>query len=113
VPTPLWFRKSESLDVRVEHEWPSLFIRVSGQIDVSNAEVLEQELRGAFHSSSSRILLDLDRVDSVDSTALRVLLGAAKRSRESGNRLRIRCGSQAVRKVIERMGLERALPLTG
>ena len=112
MPTPLWVRERTSLNVRVEHEWPLLFIRASGEIDLSNAELLDQELRGAFHSSSSRILLDLDLVDYVDATGFRVLLGAANRSRETGDRLRIRCRSRAVRNVIERTGSEGALPLT-
>jgi anti-anti-sigma factor len=42
---------------------------------------------------------------------LRALLAVAKHSRETGNRLRIRQDSAAVRRVITVTGLERALPL--
>jgi anti-anti-sigma factor len=58
------------------------------------------------------IVLDLERVSFIDSMGLRVLVWAARDSREEGDRLRIDCGSGAVRRRIEVNALDRWLPLT-
>jgi anti-anti-sigma factor len=56
---------------------------------------------------------DLGGVDFIDSTGLHVLLSAAKRSREDGNRLSIWLGpGTAVRRLVELCGVEEQLPLT-
>jgi anti-sigma B factor antagonist len=61
---------------------------------------------------ASPVVLDLGEVDFIDSTGLRVLLWGAERSRQNGNRLRMRNESAAVRRVIEVSGVESLLPLT-
>lgn len=64
-------------------------------------------------SGAASIVLDLERVSFIDSMGLRVLVWAAKQSREDGDRLRIEAGSGVVRRMIEVTALDRSLPLTG
>jgi anti-anti-sigma factor len=105
-------RKKGLLTVRIDQDVRPLSVRASGEIDISNARFLEEELRRAFSVDAPLILLDLGQVDLIDSTGLRVLLWAAEHSHENGNRLRIRNGSAAVRKVVEASGVGRLLAMT-
>jgi anti-anti-sigma factor len=106
-------RRGSSLTVGVEQAEGSFVIRAAGEVDFTNAKLLQAALRRALDAPSSRITLDLQDVAFIDSMGLRVLLWGAGRSRECRTRLRIRLGSPAVRRVLERTGLDRALPLTG
>ena len=105
-------RDKAPLTVRMEHEDRSLLVRASGEIDVSNAKLLQEALRAALLTHGSRIVLDLSNIVRIDSTGLRTLLWVADRSSQEGNRLRIRVGSAAVRRIVEQTGVARALPLT-
>jgi anti-anti-sigma factor len=105
-------RDRAPLSVEIEHSERSLLVRASGEIDVSNAKLLQETLRGALLAHGSRIVLDLSNIIRIDSTGLRTLLWAAERSSQEGNRLRIRIGSPAVRRVVDQTGIARALPLT-
>jgi anti-sigma B factor antagonist len=99
------------LDVDVAHVDAACVIRLQGELDIATAPMLEDSLRSVLGRNPSSITLDLDSVGFIDSMGLRALLAAAQRSRENGDRLRIRCGAGAVRRLIEVAGAERALPL--
>ena len=104
-------RKEGGLTVRIEQEGDSLVVRALGELDIATANTLDEELRRVWHRDAAPITLDLGKLDFLDSTGLRTLLAVARHSRENGDRLRIRLGSGAVRRVIKVSGVERALPL--
>jgi anti-anti-sigma factor len=98
------------LTVEIEQEGHSFKVRAGGELDFSNAKLLQGALRRALDSEYPRIILDLQKVIRIDSTGLRVLLWGAQGGRE---RLRIRLGSSpAVRRLVEQTGVGPALPLT-
>jgi anti-sigma B factor antagonist len=99
------------LEVRVDEDGDSLTVRVVGELDLATAPIVEDSLRSARERNPSSIVLDLDSVGFIDSTGLRMLLVAARRSREDGDRLRIRCRAGPVRRMIELTGMQHALPL--
>jgi anti-sigma B factor antagonist len=104
-------RKDGGLTVRVEQGGDSLTVRALGELDIATADTLAEELRRVWRCDAAPIVLDLGEVDFLDSMGLRALLAAAKNSRETGDRLRIRPDSAAVRLVITVSGLEDSLPL--
>ena len=104
-------RKDDLLTIRIEQHGESLLVRAIGELDIATANSLDEELRRVWYCDASPIILDLGKVDFIDSVGVRSLLGAAKHSRENGDRLRIRPPSAAVRRVIEVSGVERSLPL--
>jgi anti-sigma B factor antagonist len=99
------------LSVRTREDGDSLVIRAFGEIDLASVEVLRRSLHDAFESNASSMTLDLTEVSFIDSSGLHALVWAAARSGENGDRLRIRCGSGAVRRMIELCRLESGLPL--
>ena len=101
------------LAVGIDREGNSLAVRAVGDLDIATAPLLEESIRQAFaQREASSIVVDLTAVGFIDRAGLRVLMWAASRSREDGDRLRINCNSTAVRQLLARTQLDRELPLT-
>jgi anti-sigma B factor antagonist len=96
--------------MRIEQRGDSLVLRATGELDAASAPGLEHSLLHALESAASLVVLALTAVTFIDPSGLRVLLWAAGRSREDWNRLRIDCGSPAVRQLIEMAGSGREPP---
>ena len=97
--------------VRVERREDDCFdLIVSGELDILTAPTLESSLSDALEDDGARVTLDLTDVTFIDSCGLVVLISLAQRSQDKGDRLRIRCGSAPVRRVIENCGAEGRIP---
>jgi anti-anti-sigma factor len=87
-------------------------VRVSGEIDLSAVGELHKEMRRAEATKASRIELDLDQLDFLDASGIRLLLDLTQRSLRNGRRLQIRpARSTQVRRVLELTGVVEHLPL--
>ena len=89
-------------------------VRVRGEVDLSVVGKLDSEMRRAEANKASKIELDLDldQIDFLDASGVRLLLDLAQRSRRNGGRLRIKPGnSPQVRRVLELTGVLEHLPL--
>jgi anti-anti-sigma factor len=95
----------------MEQDRNSIVLRATGELDIASAPGLEHSLLHVLESGASSIVVDLTAVSFIDPAGLRVLLWAAGRSSEDGDRLRIDCGSPAVRQLIDLTGSGRELPL--
>jgi anti-sigma B factor antagonist len=79
--------------------------------DLSNAKAFEAELGRAIGGEASAVVLDLAKVEFIDSTGICALLAAVKLSSMTRGRLTIlREFSAAVSRTIEITGLEDRLP---
>jgi anti-anti-sigma factor len=97
--------RSESTE-RGEH------IRVLGELDLSVTGLVDQEIRRAEATDAASIVLDLDQLEFVDASGIRLLVEASGRSRDDGGRLRIRRASAPqVERVFELTGMGEILPL--
>jgi anti-sigma B factor antagonist len=105
-------RRHGLLTIRTREDWDSLVLLAEGELDIASAPGLEHSLLHALDSTAASIVLDLTAVSFIDCAGIRVLMWAAGRSREDGDRLRIDCGSPAVRQLIDLTGSGRELPLT-
>lgn len=85
---------------------------LAGEIDLANAEDVEGELHRIEETDAAVILVDLARVSFIDSTGIKVLIGAAARS-HSANRLLLDSPSPAVLRVLRIAGVADLLPLVG
>jgi anti-sigma B factor antagonist len=87
----------------------SVRLVLAGELDMSTAPVLEDALRDETLSGSS-IVIDLDRLDFIDSSGIMVLVRATKEARRSNRTLAMTRGSAAVQRVIAACVLEQFLP---
>ena len=104
--------RQNGFTARIDQDRDSVAVRVAGEVDIATAPALEETLLHALESGAPSIVVDLKQVSFIDSAGLHVLMWAAKESREDGDRLRIDCGSGAVRRMIEITALDGLLPLT-
>jgi anti-anti-sigma factor len=87
-------------------------VRVLGEVDISVVDELDTEMRRAEATRASRIELDLDQLDFLDASGVRLLLELSRRSLANGRRLRVRpASSPQVRRVLELTGVAPLLPL--
>jgi anti-anti-sigma factor len=110
VDSPEGVREGPGLSVHLERNGETLVVSPLGDLDSSNAQVLERELRLAIASETRELFLDLGGVSFIYSAGLRVLVLMAKLSRRNGDRLRMLPGSAPVELAIEATDLERSLP---
>lgn len=78
---------------------------VSGELDLRTSPELEERLGGAFDAGAELVILDLRRIEFMDSTGLRVLLGAHQRAHESGRRFALVRGADQIERVLTLTGV--------
>lgn len=93
----------DGIDLKVERNGTAATLAVSGEVDLTSAPALEDEITGLVEASVNELILDLSGVGFMDSTGLRVLLKASKML-EAG-KLTIRGPSDPVRRLLEVSGL--------
>ena len=73
----------------------------AGELDLSNDDRLEDEVRAHRRAGARRVVLDLRAVTFLDSSALRVLLSLRNAARRDGHELVLVPGPRAVQRVFE------------
>ena len=82
-------------------------IEIEGEVDVYTAPQLKQQMIALLEAGNIVMIVDLSKVDYLDSTALGVLIGGLKRVRERDGNLPLICPSQRIRRVFEITGLDK------
>jgi anti-sigma B factor antagonist len=81
-----------------------------GELDLTDATVMEALLRRLCSDGVRSVLLDLSGLTFIDSTGVYVVLAAQRLCREHGCQLLIRPGDRCVQRVFELTGLLDTLP---
>lgn len=81
-----------------------------GEIDLSNADLLEQALRRAEASAATAVTIDLRQVEFIDLCGVRTILAASRRFK---GRLRLRAVPDEVQCVFRLSGVEARLSFEG
>ena len=100
--------------MRLEHERAgrTLIVRVSGSLDVHTADAFREQVDAWFLASdATRLVLNLSRVEFLDSTGLGAVLGRARRAWAAGRELALVPPSGVARSVLDALALARTLPL--
>ena len=98
-----------SIDTSEREGWS--VVDVAGELDLYTASNLKERLRALSENGKHRVVVNLERVDFIDSTALGVLIGARKRAREHDGEVVLAAPAEPVRKVLSITGLERVFPI--
>jgi anti-sigma B factor antagonist len=81
-----------------------------GELDLAGHATFRDALLSAC-TAGSQVVLDLARVTFVDSSALGLIVGAAKRCRERGAELRVVNPSASVLRVLRLTGVHQLVPI--
>ena len=99
------------LDVSTREEGGRVIVAAIGEVDVFTAPLLDAELSRLTADGRVNLVVDLARVDFLDSTGLSVLVKALKRVREAEGSLDVVVVSERVEKVFRITGLDQLIPL--
>jgi len=94
---------ASSVEVTSSTELATVF--VLGELDIALAVELRRAVDAALASPADRIVLDLARVDYIDSTGLGALVGAMTKAEQHAKKLVLRSPSRAARTLLARTGL--------
>lgn len=86
-------------------------LEVGGEVDVYTAPRLRERLIELIEGGARRVIVDLDRVDFLDSTGLGVLVGALKRLRSVGGTFALVCAREPLLKIFRITALDQVFPL--
>lgn len=93
------------MEYEVAQSEPQFVVRLTGDLDVSNADELAWVLQEAEHKSA-HVVLDLQSVSFIDSTALGALVGSTRRLRDRGGDLQLLVSSPHVLRVLRVTNLD-------
>ena len=108
--SPSWSTRDGLLEVNVEYDGARWLLTLVGELDLSNVVTLEEELGIAEASLPQSIVVALEQLQFIDSSGVRTLLRAERRSRRNGGRLRILPGGRRIQSVFRMTGTEEQLP---
>ncbi|HWC33117.1 MAG TPA: STAS domain-containing protein [Actinomycetota bacterium] len=100
-----------NLVVEANERGPWTVLALEGEIDLYTAPKLKEQISELVATDRAQLVVDLSRVEFLDSTGLGVLIGGLKRAREKGGELALAGATEPVRKVLSITGLDKVFPL--
>ena len=98
-------------EVTIEEHGGAVYARLTGELDISTAPRLEEALLRAEADGPALLVIDLSELGFMDSTGLRLLIGADGRAREAGRRLVLIQGNEMVQRVLRLTRLDERLEI--
>jgi anti-anti-sigma factor len=89
-----------NLSIDVSREGERVVLSLDGELDLASVSLLESEVENATLDSPATIVLDLRKLEFIDSTGLRAILSLDKRSTERGATFALVRGSQQVQRLM-------------
>ncbi len=80
-------------------------LAASGELDLRTSPELEELLNRVWAAGAELVILDLRQIEFMDSTGLRVLLGAHQRAQETGRRFALVRGADQIERVLTLTGV--------
>jgi len=102
---------NSEFSVEEQREGSAWVLAVSGELDLRTSPELEARLEHVWSTGAELVILDLRRIEFMDSTGLRVLLGAHQRGQESGRRFALVRGADQVERVLTLTGVRDLLTI--
>ena len=100
---------SSPFGVTIEQHESAVHLLLTGELDISTAQRLEDDLRRVEAERPELIVLDLQELAFLDSTGLRLMIMADARAREEGRRLAIMRANEMIQRVLRLTRLDERL----
>jgi anti-sigma B factor antagonist len=94
------------LTLNTRSEADRTVLEVAGEVDVYTGPTLRDRISDLLDSGAHDLVVDLGKVDFIDSTGLGVLVGALNRAKELGGSLQLICAQERVLKLLRITGLD-------
>jgi anti-sigma B factor antagonist len=99
-----------TIDISTEETTGTHIYRLRGSLDLATAPSVRAALVEAAGSGGGDIVVDLTKLEFLDSTGLGALIGAHRRALENGTSLRLAIGEGAIARLLNITGLIRVFP---
>jgi anti-anti-sigma factor len=99
------------LSFDIENGERAMRIALKGELDISSAGRVEEQLGNLQGKRPELLVLDLRELEFMDSTGLRLIVRADEAARASGTRFVIVRGPEQVQRVFEIVGLDSRLDM--
>ncbi len=99
------------LSLETRHEGGSTFIEVGGEIDVYTAPKLRDKITELVGNGNYHLVIDMERVDFLDSTGLGVLVGGLKKVRAHDGSMQLICNQERLLKIFRITGLAKVFTI--
>jgi anti-sigma B factor antagonist len=87
----------------------AVVIGVSGELDLATSPELERELQRSTASAAALLIIDLRKLEFMDSTGLSVLVRAHQKTTQSGKQFAVVKGPQQVQRLLSLTGVAERL----
>jgi len=99
------------LNIEVRERADRAILVLVGECDLANADRLEQAIESPAVTSKPMIVLDLERLEFMDSSGLRTILAGADGAAARGQRFAVTAPSEQVQRLLEVTGAAKRLTL--
>jgi len=99
------------LEIITEQREGQTSMALVGELDIASAPRLEEGLEEVERDTPGTLVLDLRKVDFIDSTGLRAVIAADERARSAGRRFVVVRGPAAVERVFSVTQLDQRLDI--
>jgi anti-sigma B factor antagonist len=99
-----------NIDITSEENGGTLVYRLRGSLDVATSPSVRAALIAAASTHDRHIVVDLSKLEFLDSTGLGALIGAHKRAAEEEGVLRLVVGDGAISRLLHITGLMKIFP---
>jgi len=100
-----------NLDVETGTKNDTSVVTLRGEIDVYTAPRLRQTLIDLVEGGATDIVVDMEKVDFLDSTGLGVLVGGLKRVRDREGSMKLVATQDRILKIFDITGLSKVFPI--
>lgn len=101
------------MELTLEHrsEGDRTILDVGGEVDVYTAPKLREKLVELVGDGHHHLVIDMTKVEFLDSTGLGVLVGGLKRVRANEGSLALVCDQERILKIFRITGLTKVFPI--
>jgi anti-sigma B factor antagonist len=99
------------LSVALVREGADTVLVLTGELDLYTTAMFRERVVDLVYDNRLRLVVDMAGLEFVDSTGLGALVGELSRVRQGGGEMVLRRPTEAVRRSIQIVGLDRALPI--
>ncbi|MBV9440284.1 MAG: STAS domain-containing protein [Candidatus Eremiobacteraeota bacterium] len=100
-------QRDEEVDIRVHVAEQMRVFEIAGTLDIATAPSVRAALTEASEHGDHRLVVDLTRLEFLDSTGLGALIGAQRRAKEFGGEVRLVAQEGQILRLLRITGLLR------
>lgn len=99
------------LTLATHEEQGAIVLEVGGEVDVYTAPKMREQIVDLVSAGRNHLIVDMEKVEFLDSTGLGVLVGGLKRVRAQDGTLQVVCTQERILKIFRITGLTKVFPI--